>query len=101
MKPVNVCARIDWIKEWMSDHDGHVDILDVEFVDAYVGKFNAPVKIQFLGANSCKELGRVLANGYHQGIFDRWTIGIPWHESGFPNWVYTYSLKVDKNESQK
>jgi hypothetical protein len=98
MKPLELSNRIEFIKDWMINHNGHIDILDSEFVDAYTNEFNSKIKIQFFGANTCPELGKVLSQAYKQGIFSRFIISIIEHEPGFPNWVYTYELPITSRE---
>jgi hypothetical protein len=80
--------------EWIYNYakiNGHIDILNSDFVDDYIKKFNPVYKIQPYGANSCKELGRVLSSMYKNGLLNRFVMGIP-YMVGFPRWVYCYEV---------
>lgn len=91
-KSVQDREKIEWIKEYIHSSGSHVDILNRAFVDAYTARFDVQYRIQPFGANSCPDLGRVLALGYNMGEFQRSTIGLSRMEAGFPKWVYIYDL---------
>ena len=69
-----------------------MDILNAPFVDAYIDRFNAAHTVTMFGANKCKDLGKTLKAGYDNGTFERNRLGLTEHLSGFPNWVYVYSI---------
>lgn len=87
--------KIEWIVNYMKENEPHVDIMNAAFVDAYIEEFNPRHAIMIYGANKCKEISRVLKSGYDMEIFRRGRIGLNAHLTGFPNWVYVYSLNCD------
>ena len=89
--------KLNWIKDYMKTVQNHVDILNREFSDAYIAKFNPPHLIQPFGANTCPELGKMLALGFKNGMFIRNSVGIQAGYWGMPKWVYVYHLKEDSN----
>jgi len=99
-KRYSVDEKIQWIIEYMKEPYhfalSGVDILNADFVDAYIEKFNSKHEVTMWGANKCRDLVRVLKIGYDRGIFDRWTCGIQgmWG-LGFPKWVYAYKIKEE------
>ena len=70
-----------------------VDILNADWVDAYIESFNAPHRICNWGANKCPQLGKLLSQMYKKNILNRGVIalGRAW-QPGFPKWVYTYAV---------
>ena len=96
MKILKKMERIEWIRDYLLTKDERVDILYSKFVDDYVEKFNPSIIIMPFGANTCKELGLVLSFGYKMNVFDRSIASLIEHESGFPNWVYSYRLYEGK-----
>lgn len=68
------------------------DILDRDFVVAYIQATDAPSRENFFGAPSCPTLGRDLSALYRQGKVARSRCGLSGHEVGFPRWVYVYEL---------
>jgi len=95
MNAIQRMERVEWITEYIK-HDSvthAVDILNQPFVEKYIEKFNAPYLLQPFGAPTCRELGQILAFGYHCNIFNRDPISLTDHEVGFPNWVYAYTIK--------
>jgi hypothetical protein len=90
--------KMNWIMHYIDNSKfKYVDIFDTEFVDAYIENCN-PKKIiyQPWGANSVPELGRILSEMYHSNILNRGTIGLHYHEDGFPKWCYSYGIKEYK-----
>lgn len=82
-------------EEWVCDYireRGAVDILNVEFVDQYIREFNPPHVSQPYGANTCKELNRLLSRMYKSGVLNRCAVGVS-GGIGFPKWVYCYDLR--------
>lgn len=82
----------DWIIEYLKTHN-HVDILDEQFVDEYIKKFNPKYVPQYWGAHTCRELGRMLSEMYHCNLLDRFRIGLRGCDVGMPKWCYCYELK--------
>lgn len=82
--------KIKWIIDYIK-HNGPVDILHQDFVDAYLLEFKPPYAPTNFGAHKCPELGALLSKCYKQGILKRGTVGIQWMP-GFPKWVYTYDM---------
>ena len=88
----------DWVIDWIDRH-GPMNILDIEFVDAFTEKFNVPYRIQPFGANSCPSLGRLLGNMYRYNLLDRSIIGLS-EGLGWPKWVYVYTIRqADKMQA--
>jgi hypothetical protein len=89
-------ARYDWIKARIAEEiGGHVDILNSDFVDDYIAKFDAGYRPVNWGAHHCPQLGRDLSAMYNLGMLKRSRIGLTdgaW-QPGFPKWVYTYTVK--------
>lgn len=88
-------ARQEWIKDWLANHTGPVDILDAEFVAAYINAFELPFSQPKFGAARCSYLGRDLTALYNDGYLTRNATGLPPGDAsmGFPKWVYCYSLR--------
>jgi Uri superfamily endonuclease len=80
-----------WILDYIQENL-HANILDKKFVDEYVQKFNTKYFVMAYGADKCPELGRVLSNMHKHSLLQRDRIGLSNMESGFPKWVYVYSL---------
>lgn len=87
-----------WILENISKYDNHVDILNDKFVAAYIEQFNPKIKIQPYGANTCRELGRLLSEMYRCNLLERFTIGLSKSEVGAPKWCYCYTIKNNINK---
>lgn len=89
----NLESKKEFIKEYIRKRLS-VDILDAEFVDAYIEKFQPKYKVKMFGANNCPELGQLLSTMYQAGELKRFACGLPkpnW-QPGFPKWVYSYQL---------
>lgn len=69
-----------------------VDVLDRDFVVAYVEATGASATPVAFGAPRCPMLGRDLAALCRAGRLDRFPVGISGGEVGFPSWVYSYTL---------
>lgn len=85
--------KLDWISKWLQAHR-RVDIMDAEFVQAYIDEFEAKHQLTAYGANKCHEIARVLKRGFDNGIFIRSRVGITGGMWGFPKWVFVYELKI-------
>lgn len=80
-----------WILNYIRVHDA-VDMLNSEFVDAYIDKFNPKVSYTNFGANKVTELSRILSSLYKTGLLKRSAVGLSGLCGiGFPKWVYVYS----------
>ncbi|MEZ1440117.1 hypothetical protein QVM41_28070 [Pseudomonas shirazica] len=88
MKPA---ARHEWIIQWIREN-GDADVLNSEFVDAYVSTTGATSVTLGLGADRCLQLGRDLSALHEAQCLTRCRIGLKEHYMGMPNWVYAYSL---------
>ena len=86
----------EWILSYIRNSSfHHIDIFDSEFVAAYIENCE-PKKVVYqpYGANTVPELGRYLSEMYHCNILNRATIGLLYHEDGFPNWCYSYWERI-------
>ena len=97
--------KIEFIKDYIKKRLS-VDILDADFVDAFIEKFNAPHRITIFGANKCPSLGKLLAEMSKNKILKRFPCGLskPNWQPGFPKWVYSYQLfntQSIKGENEK
>lgn len=71
-----------------------VDVLDSDFVDAYVDFSGARFVPQKYGAFKCKQLSRDLTEMWQTGELSRSLTRLPpgSRNEGFPGWVYSYTL---------
>lgn len=84
--------RYSWIMAYI-DKKGSTDILNREFVDAYIAATNADHEKTCWGAYHCTILGRDLSRMARCGALKRARIGLgggSW-QPGFPKWVWAYS----------
>lgn len=88
MKPA---ARHVWILEWIRKNGG-ADVLNTEFVSAYVEATGAPSEVLAFGADRCRQLGRDLSELFQLKRLQRFRVGLTEHYTGMPNWVYVYEL---------
>jgi hypothetical protein len=90
--------RFNWIEEWLRTNQSgpEVDVLDLDFVVAYIDAHNARFGPMPVGAPKCPQLGRDLGWMCRLDRLSRVATGLaPGDASmGFPRWVYTYRLKV-------
>lgn len=87
--------RRNWILEKMKTQIC-VDILNQEFVDAYIAFTGAPHVVTAWGANRCPQLAADLKTLYESQVLSRTRIGIgggSW-QPGFPKWVWCYMPKI-------
>lgn len=82
--------RLDWIVRYCTEVEDRVDVLNRDFVRAYVNATGAECVYQFYGADTCPQLGRDLSRCFKQKKLLRGRVGLPAMESGFPKWVYVY-----------
>lgn len=75
-----------------------VDMLDEDFVSAYIDEFNINFETSIMGASKCKELSKLLGVMYKKGLLHRFSHGV---KSGLnqdyvdfkcPKWVYSYVI---------
>ena len=70
-----------------------VDVLNRDFVDAYVSATNAKAVAVPYGADKCPQLGRDMSAMHAAGKLKRHTTGIEGLAGmGFPRWVWSYYL---------
>lgn len=92
MKPAE---REQWILNWMRQRPReHVDVLNAEFVDAFIEATGCKFVPQFFGAAKCPQLGRDLGRLHARGLLRRTACGLPSGDAsmGFPRWVWSYRL---------
>lgn len=88
MKMADVAEKL--ILEWVKKEP--VDILDRDFVDAFIAATGSAFNPMPFGAHKCGYLNRTLNRMSKEKKLSRFTIGLPLMEVGFPKWVYTYDL---------
>ncbi len=71
---------------------GAVDVLNLNFVDAYVAATGATEKVMMFGANKCRMLGADLSKLESRAILKRCRVGLSGMVWGFPKWVWSYRL---------
>jgi hypothetical protein len=71
-----------------------VDVLNSDFVTAYIEATGAPFVAQPFGADTCRQLGRDLSSMCKSGVLVRGRVGLVEHYQGMPNWVYVYRLAL-------
>lgn len=71
-----------------------VDVLDSEFVDAYIDFSGVSWVPTMYGAVKCKQLSRDLTEMWQTGELSRYLTRLPTgsRNEGFPGWVYSYTL---------
>jgi hypothetical protein len=73
-----------------------IDILDEEFVNAFIDKFDAKFEHCRLGSPKCKELSKLLSSMYKKQLLDSHSHGTKsglTKDGSFPKWTYLYELK--------
>ncbi len=94
--------RRQFVLEWLRAAPGtrsSCNVLDSEFVDAYVEFSGAPVWGMIYGANKCRQLGRDLARMQKECYLKRSTTGLEGMAGmGFPRWVYSYFVNPHMEE---
>jgi hypothetical protein len=91
MKPHD---RHDWIAKKLTEMPGRsVDVVNSDFVDAYVEATGARHAVQPYGAAKCPQLGRDLSAMKRAGTLKRFRCGLQGMGGmGFPRWVWVYEL---------
>ena len=91
MKPAD---RYAWIEKYLRENAGGVDVLNREFVDAYIEDTGTKFRETMWGADKCPQLGRDLARMVKQRRLRRWRSGLQGNwQPGFPTWVWSYELR--------
>ena len=93
-------ARRQWILDYLKLRQDHcpstvhrVDVLNSDFVTAYILETDAQFVDMPYGAHKCPRLGEDLTALYKQKQLARSTCGLEGLAGmGFPRWVYTYAL---------
>lgn len=80
-----------FIRDYLKRHTV-TDRLDAQFHDEFSAKFGGKRTIYPFGSCPNHLAMKWLKNLYEQGILNRYSVGISRHETGFPNWIYTYEL---------
>lgn len=88
-------ARHRFILDWISNRQ-YADVLDTEFVEAYIAHTGAPATHQLRGAPRCQRLSRDLAELHRRRELTRDSCGISACGPGFPTWVYVYTTPRDE-----
>ena len=89
MRPA--CERYVWLLEQFSDESVRHDVLERDFVDAYIEYTGAKFKPSFYGAYWCDALRRDLGHLHKEKALKRHATGISGMGGmGFPKWVYAY-----------
>lgn len=89
-------------REWLLGHfrskEGFYSgtVLDSDLVDAYSDANEVPVRIQFVGADKCPQLGRDLSSLFADGYLSRFPVGLGdgLSSMGFPKWVWEYKVRT-------
>jgi Uri superfamily endonuclease len=90
----------EWIIDYLKNKTAFkfIDMLDEDFVEAYIDEFEVKSQNMTLGASKCKELSKLLGSMYKKGLLNRFPHGV---RSGYnqdyanfkaPKWVYSYEL---------
>ena len=75
---------------------GVADVLNEKFVDDVIAAFQWPYRPTNWGAHKCPRLGKELARLWRCNILERRKVSLIEHEYGFPNWVYSYTVKGEE-----
>lgn len=96
MRPID---REAVILDLLGEGDGNV--VDADFVTAYVEATGVPYAPQPYGASKCRTLGRDLSRMYQKGLLVRERAGL-WNMGGmgFPTWVWVYRASPKEQGSQ-
>jgi hypothetical protein len=82
-----------FIRDYLTRNAG-ADVVDAVFHDEFTEKFGGRRIAKNYGAMPNLLAMRWLRKLYDQGILERGRIPLHFHEEGFPNWVYSYSLST-------
>lgn len=97
MTSMHAARRREWIVEHLTKMTSNgfgsaVDVLDDQFVTAYIAVTGATHQVMAFGAPRCPPLGRDLTAMHRLGLLARFRVGIRGAERGFPRWVWVYEL---------
>ena len=92
MKVEDYIKYSEWVLQYLDNEATieSIDILDADFVEAFIKQFNPKSYWYVYGAPKVPILGPLLSKMYHEGKLNRYATGLQCHEWGFPNWVYSY-----------
>lgn len=94
-------ARRAWILSFLAEiPQWSVNVLDKDFVDAYIAATGAAHEPMPYGAPRCPQLGRDLSALHREGRVERNRVGISGAEWGFPKWVWDYDLPSNENRER-
>ena len=86
----------DFILDYLqAGPDRSVDVLDSDFVDAFIAHVGCAFTPTLWGAYKCRYLGQTLTRMYRQYDLKRHRVGLSsgaWRP-GFPTWVYVYTSR--------
>lgn len=85
--------RQQWITRYLQNTQ-HVNILNKDFVKAYIKEFKAAHSVNSVGACRCEQLSKDLGRMYREQLLQRNTLplyNMPW---GSPRWIYCYSKLI-------
>lgn len=74
------------------EKNGPVDVLNADFIDAYIEKFQ-PAVVHYMpyGAHKVPMVGKLLGEMYRMNMLRRNRVGLQGLSGqGFPRWVYVY-----------
>lgn len=90
MATLKPAERQQFVLDWMKrTGEQVVDVLNADFVDAYIRATGVAYEPMPYGAHKCPSLGRDLGALFRAGLLTRARIGVGCGD-GFPAWVYAY-----------
>lgn len=81
----------EFVMEYLKTNHS-TDIYDQQFHDDFHERFGGKRKEYMFGSSPVYKAQRVLTRIHKQGKIDRFRISLSGQESGFRNWVYSYTL---------
>ena len=87
--------KAQWIRARIIKENGHIDMLNRDFVDDYAEEFKVSRVWKIIGANGCRDLQTMLGKLYQKNYLYRDSVGITGGlaGNGFPTWVWSYRLR--------
>lgn len=83
--------RLNWLLDWVGASQPGIDVLDSDFVQAYVDYSLVAYQFVMVGAHRCKQLTKDLSELAASRKLEKGSIRIP-PMMGFPSRVNTYCL---------
>lgn len=86
---------IDYLIEQKKKSNSFIDVLDNDFVNAYLDKFDDRYMAMTIGAPKCPSLSRLLGIMYKKNLLKRYSQGVRSglrQDGAYPKWVYSYYL---------